>query len=119
MLAFYYLKNCSTCKRIIKELGLGDSINLIDIKNNPISENELQFLKSLSGSYESLFSKKAQLYKKKLLKEKNLTEDDYKKLILEHYTFLKRPILVFNKNICVGNSSKIIQQAKEVLGGQK
>ncbi len=92
---------------------------MIDIKNNPISENELQLFKSLSGSYESLFSKKAQLYNKRMLKEKNLTENDYKKLILEHYTFLKRPILVFNKNIFVGNSSKIIQQAKEVLDGQK
>jgi arsenate reductase len=40
----------------------------------------------LSGSYEALFSKKAQLYKSMNLKDKSLTEED-KKYILEHYTF--------------------------------
>jgi len=117
MLTFYYLKNCTTCKRIIRELNISSSIKLIDIKNNPISKSKLEFLKSLSGSYEALFSKKAQLYKKRNLKEKKLSEGDFKKLILEHYTFLKRPVLVFDNNIYIGNSPKVINQAKEALNG--
>jgi hypothetical protein len=31
------------------------------------------------------------------LKDKSLTEEDYKKYILEHYTFLSRPVFVINK----------------------
>ena len=117
MLAFYYLKNCSTCIKIKKELNIGDFENLIDIKKNPLNEIELNFLKSLSGSYESLFSKRAQLYKKRNLKDQNLSEDHFKKLILEHYTFLKRPILIIDENIYIGNTPKVIDQAKKALNG--
>jgi arsenate reductase len=51
-------------------------------------QEELEEMYQLSGSYEALFSKKAQLYKSMNLKDKSLTEEDYKKYILEHYTFL-------------------------------
>ena len=117
MLSFYYLKNCSTCKRILKELKISNSLGLVDVKNKPINNTDLEFLKSLSGSYEALFSKKAQLYKKRNLKDQNLSEDDFKKLILEHYTFLKRPVLVLDNNIYIGSSPKVIDQAKENLNG--
>ncbi len=118
MLSFYYLNNCSTCKRIIKELGLIKSSSLIDIKKHPITKNKLEFLFSLSGSYESLFSKRSLLYKKRDLKKINLSEKDFKDLILEHYTFLKRPILVVDEKIFIGNSSKVIEQAKKILNGK-
>lgn len=117
MLSFYYLKNCSTCTRILKELEISSSANLIDIKNNPINKKTLELLKSLSGSYEVLFSKKAQLYNKRKLKNQNLSEDDFKKLILEHYTFLKRPVLVVDKKIFIGNSRKVVEQAKNIIDG--
>lgn len=117
MLSFYYLKNCSTCKRILKELEISDTANLIDIKNNPLNKKTLELLKSLSGSYEVLFSKKAQLFNKRELKDQNLSEDDFKKLILEHYTFLKRPVLVIDKKIFIGNSPKVVEQAKNIING--
>lgn len=117
MLSFYYLKNCSTCKRILRELDISNIANLIDIKNNPINKITLEYLKSLSGSYEVLFSKKAQLFNKSELKNQNLSEDDFKKLILEHYTFLKRPVLVVDKKIFIGNSQKVVEQAKNIING--
>mgnify|MGYP001194856052 FL=1 len=117
MNVFYYLRNCSTCKRIITELNIKNPIKFRNLKNNPLHEKELVFLKSLSGSYESLFSKKAQLYKKWNLKEKTLLERDYKNLILKHYTFLKRPVLILKNKIFIGNSPKIIEQAKLILNG--
>lgn len=117
MLSFYYLKNCSSCKRILKELEISNIANLIDIKNNPINKITLEYLKSLSGSYEVLFSKKAQLFNKRELKDQNLSEDDFKKLILEHYTFLKRPVLVVDKKIFIGNSPKVVEQAKNIING--
>ena len=39
MRLFYYLSTCQTCKRIIKDLDLNDSIQKIDIKKTPINNN--------------------------------------------------------------------------------
>lgn len=111
----YYLKTCNTCQRIIKELELPDGFELREIKSNPISEEELKILKTLAGSYEALFSRRAQLYKQRNLKEKNLSEEDIKNLILEHYTFIKRPILLLEDLIFVGNNTSTVASAKEAI----
>ena len=77
----YYLSSCETCKRIMKELEIPQSFNLQDIKTQGITEDELEELYHLSGSYEKLFSKRAQLYKKRNLKEEQLLEEDFKNLL--------------------------------------
>lgn len=105
MKKIYYLGTCDTNKKILSEIDTKD-FELIDIKKNPINEKDLEVLKSLAGSYEKLFSKRAQLYRKLNLKEKNLTEQDYKKYLLEHYTFLQRPVLVDGDFISIGSSPK-------------
>ena len=115
MKKLYYLSTCDTCKRIIKELNLPSDVVLQDIKSNPITVVQLEQMYNLSESYEALFSKRARLYKEKDLKNASLTEDDYKKYILEHYTFLKRPVLIFNDQIFIGNSKKTISSAKEYI----
>ncbi len=99
------------------ELSLPGDVVLQDIKTQPISEKELEDLHQLAGSYEALFSKRAQLYKERDLKSKNLSETDYKKLILEHYTFLKRPVLVLGNQIFIGNSAKTVREAQKTLNG--
>ncbi|MDB2492989.1 hypothetical protein N9X15_02405 [Flavobacteriaceae bacterium] len=119
MKKFYFLGTCNTCQRILKHLDLSEDFELKDIKKNPITSEELAQLKSLSGSYESLFSKRAKLYKELGLKEKSLKDDDYKNYILEHYTFLKRPVLVFDDQLFVGNSPKVINSAKTALLDEK
>jgi len=111
----YYLASCDTCRKIIKSLPNADRLSFHDIRQNPITENELEALYLLSGSYEALFSKKAQLYKEKDLKSKSLTEADYKKYLLEHYTFLSRPVFVINDVIYIGNSQKNILEVIKVL----
>jgi arsenate reductase len=112
----YYLASCDTCRKIIKQLPADNNLVFHDIKQNPISENELDEMYSLSGSYEALFSKKAQLYKSLDLKNKNLTEADFRKYILEHYTFLSRPVFIINNQIYIGNSQKNITEVMKVLG---
>jgi arsenate reductase len=72
-------------------------------------------MKDLAGSYEALFSRKAQLYKARGLKDQKLTEDDYKNLILEHYTFLSRPVFLIGGKIYVGNSAKNVEKVVETL----
>ena len=115
MKKIFYLSTCSTCNRIIKELKLDDSFEFQDIKSTKITKEQIEEMKIMSGSYESLFSKKSMKYKAMGLKEKSLTENDYKKLILEEYTFLKRPVIIINDKVFVGNSKKTIEEiAKEL-----
>lgn len=86
-----------------------------DIKQDPISPEELDEMVRLSGSYEALFSKKAILYKTLDLKNKNLTETDYKNYILEHYTFLSRPVFIIDNKIFIGNSQPVTLQVMKAL----
>lgn len=111
----YYLASCDTCRKIIKSLPNTDKLHFIDIRQNPISEKDLDEMYALSGSYESLFSKKAQLYKSLDLKNKNLQEADFKKYLLEHYTFLSRPVFIIDGTIYIGNSQKNITEVIKVL----
>jgi arsenate reductase len=111
----YYLASCSTCRKIIKSLPNSDRLKFHDIRENPITEQELEELHSLSGSYEALFSKKAQLYKTLDLKNKDLTEDDYKKYLLQHYTFLSRPVIIFNDVIFIGNAQPNILKLTKAM----
>ncbi|MCC8359376.1 arsenate reductase family protein [Salinimicrobium sediminilitoris] len=115
MKKIYYLSTCDTCKRILKELDPPASFEMQDIKEEPITEEQLQELKHKAGTYEALFSKRARLYKEGDLKNKQLSEDDYKNLLLEHYTFLKRPVIVDGQKIFIGNSKKEVAAAKAAL----
>lgn len=111
----YFLASCDTCRKIIKNLPNANSLTYIDIRQNPITEQQLDQMRQLSGSYEVLFSKKAQLYKSLDLKNKNLAELDYKKYLLEHYTFISRPVFIINNKIYIGNSQKNILEVTKVL----
>ncbi len=111
----YYLNSCSTCQKILKELEPLDGVELQEIKTSPITTAQLEDMKKRAGSYEALFSRRAQLYTSRKLKEKTLSETDYKDLILEHYTFLKRPVVVVGDKIFIGNSKEEVRKAKETL----
>jgi len=111
----YHLSTCSTCQRIIKELQLSEDFELQDIKTNKITPEQLEEMKNMSGSYEALFSRRAMKFRAQGLHEKTLTESDYQSLILEEYTFLKRPVIIANNQIFIGNSAKVVAQAKSVI----
>ena len=115
MRKIYYLASCDTCRKIIKSLPSNANLEFHDIRQNPITVEELEFMHQLSGSYEALFSKKAQLYKSMDLKNKSLTEADFKKYILEHYTFLSRPVFIIDGKIYIGNSQQNILQVMKAL----
>jgi arsenate reductase len=117
MVKIYFLKTCDTCKRIIKELKLPEGTLYQDIKAEEISAKQLEEMKALSGSYEALFSRRAKLYKERDLKNEQLIEADYKQFILEHYTFLSRPVILIENQIFIGNSKKTVAAAKQALDG--
>src|ERR1700712_3029433 len=109
MKKIYHLGTCSTCANILKDIkpekkGYG----LQDIKTEKITAAQLDELKKMSGSYESLFSRRALKYKSMGLKDKALTEKDYRDLILQEYTFLKRPVVISGKKIFSGSEKKTV-----------
>ncbi|RLD21952.1 MAG: arsenate reductase [Bacteroidetes bacterium] len=106
----YFLSTCSTSKRIINELDLrSKDFEFQDIKSESITENQLSEMHKLAGSYEALFSRIARKYKEFDLKNKSLTEEDYKAFILNEYTFLKRPVVIIDQQIFIGSSKANIQ----------
>ena len=115
MRKIYHLANCTTCQRIIKELNNGEGFELQNIKEDKITPEQLEQMAQKAGSYEALFSRRAMKYKSMGLKDKSLSEEDYKQLILEEYTFLKRPVIFIDENIFVGNSKKTVAAAKAEL----
>ncbi len=115
MKKIYYLKNCSTCQRIIKEIGLGDDFEFQNIKEEAMTPQQVDEMKAMAGSYEALFSRRAMKYGALGLNNMQLTETDYRNYILEEYTFLKRPVIIFNDKIFVGNAKKTVEAAKNEI----
>ncbi len=111
----YHLSTCDTCKKIIRDIEIPSSFAMQDIKKNEVTAEQLEQMHALSGSYEALFSKRAKLYKERNLKDEKLLERDFKSLILEHYTFLKRPVFIHNKEIFIGNSKKTVEAARNSI----
>jgi arsenate reductase len=113
----YHLSSCNTCQKILKELNLPDSFEVQDIKEEEITKKQLEEMEAFAGSYEALFSRRARLYRERELNKKELSEADYKELILDHYTFLKRPVIINNDEIFIGNSKKTVAAAKAAVHG--
>lgn len=112
----WYLSTCKTCRRIMEELGGLEDFEQQNVREQHISPEDLDWLKSKTGSYESLFNRRSVKYKEMGLKDKKLSEDDYRQLILSHYSFLKRPVIVIGEEVFVGNAAKTVAAAKEKLG---
>lgn len=116
MKKIYYLSTCDTCARIIKNLDLKKKgFTFQDIKTEKITAAQLEEMKKMAGSYEALFSRVALKYRALGLNTQKLTEADYKKYILQEYTFLKRPVIIVNDQIFVGNSKSNIELARKAL----
>ena len=115
MKKIYHLSTCSTCAKIIKGLNIDKTFELQDIKKEKITAMQLDEMKKISTSYENLFSRKSIKYKTLSLKEKILTEKDFRKLILDEYTFLKRPVIIIGKKIFIGNAKNAVDGAKDEI----
>jgi arsenate reductase len=107
----YFLQTCDTCKRILKEVNT-DDFELQEIKSNPINATQLAEMYALSGSYENLFNNRARLYKSLDLKNKTISETNYKQYLLDEYTFLKRPVFIVENEIFIGNSKRVVEELR-------
>ncbi|MDZ4809246.1 MAG: ArsC/Spx/MgsR family protein [Bacteroidota bacterium] len=121
MKKMYHLGNCTTCQAIIKETGI-DTLRQVqggfemqNIKEEKITPAQLEEMKKMAGSYEALFSRRAIKYKELGLKDKKLEEKDYRKFILDEYTFLKRPVTIIRDKIFIGNEKKTVAALKQAV----
>jgi arsenate reductase (glutaredoxin) len=121
MKKIYHLGTCTTCQAIIKETGIDtfrqarSGFIMQDIKVEKITPAQLDEIKTMAGSYEALFSRRAMKYKEWNLKDKPLTEKDYRNYILEEYTFLKRPVVIINDKIFIGSEKKTVEALKKAV----
>lgn len=120
MKKYIYLSTCDTCKRIMKDAGITkERFDLQDIKQTPISEQDLDLAFQKTQSYEALFNKRSRKYAQSGLKEQTLKDEDFRGLILSEYTYLKRPVTFVGNDVFVGNSKKEVERLIEVLKDEK
>ncbi|HRG42553.1 MAG TPA: ArsC/Spx/MgsR family protein [Saprospiraceae bacterium] len=114
MRRIYHLSTCDTCRKILSTLDLSD-VELINIREQNISKEDLDFMKKQTKSYEALFNKRAQKLKELPENKKPVKDADFKKLILKEYTFLKRPAAIIDNQVIVGNDPKSVQALQAAL----
>ncbi|MHA4809257.1 arsenate reductase family protein [Flavitalea flava] len=113
----YFLSSCSTCGKIMKEIQAEKKgFILQDIKTDKITPAQLDELKEKAGTYEALFSRRAIKYKEMGLKDLPLAEKDYRRLILEEYTFLKRPVALIDGKIFAGSEKTTVESLRLAAG---
>src|SRR5687767_2368955 len=121
MKKIYTIGICTTSQALFKETGLDKMINakngfeFQDIKFEKITPAQLEEMKKMAGTYEALFSRRAIKYKEWKLKDKKLTEKDYRQYILDEYTFLKRPVIIMGDKIFAGSEKKTVEAIKREL----
>lgn len=106
--AFYWLPNCSTCKKAAEFLR-SENIEIAafrDLKADPLARREVEDLAAKAGGAEALFSRRAQKYREMKLNERELSDDEMLDLMASEYTFIKRPVLVSGSEAIAGFSEK-------------
>ena len=111
----FYLKSCNTCQKILKQFDLRDW-QLREIKSDPVKEEELVEMYRLAKSYEALFSRRSTQIKSRGIDLKSLSEKDFKELLLDHYTFLKRPVFLTEDEIFIGIDQGNVEALRNFLG---
>ena len=112
----FTLPTCKTCVRIFDDLQPEQNgCEVVDIKSEGVSAGDLDRMKELAGSYEALFSRRAMKFRSMGLADQTLTEADYRRLILEEYTFLKRPVFLFDDRVTAGSAKASVEAARAAL----
>lgn len=111
----FYLSTCTTCKRIIDQWNLPDEVEKIDLKKTPITPIQLDYLRSLVSNYRELLNSRSLILRKRNIRANELSETQIRELILEHYALLRRPILIYDENIFVGNNPGIVTEATKFI----
>ena len=114
-LKVYYLSTCDTCKRILKSVDLPTNAKLQDVKKEHIDKSDLAELRKYVSSYKDLLNTRAQKLRQEKITVEGMSESSLEKLILSHYSFLKRPVFLFDDRAFIGNSKNNVAQLSDYL----
>lgn len=112
----YWLPHCSTCvkaKAFLEEQGFTVKATH-DIKADRLPRGTVEALAKAVGGPEKLFSKRAMKYRAMGLHEREVSEAEMLDLMEEEYTFIKRPVVLFEDGTTLcGFSQKAYLKALE------
>ena len=103
---------CTTCQKAVahpQERGVSIR-SYRNLKEEPLSEDEVRALAAKVGGVEKLFSRRAMKYRQMGLHEQRLSEDDLVRLMAEEYTFVTRPVIVRGDRATAGFSAKRVDE---------
>ncbi|OWK74004.1 arsenate reductase (glutaredoxin) [Flavobacteriaceae bacterium JJC] len=95
MIKVLYNNSCSKSRAILEHLDENNvPFEIIDFVENPLSEMELKtVLKKLNTDVHGLIRKSDPLYKEKYA-DKELSDDEWVKILIENPSLIQRPILI-------------------------
>jgi arsenate reductase len=104
----YWLPHCTTCQKAVQHLEeKGVPVRRYrNLKEEPLSQDEVRGLAAKVGGVEKLFSKRAMKYRAMGLHQREVSEDEMLKLMSEEYTFVTRPVIVRGDRATAGFSAK-------------
>lgn len=107
-LTLHWLPHCTTCQKAVQYLEKkGYAVaEFRDVKSDPLDRKEVERLSELVGGADELFSRRARKYREMNLSERELSSDEMIQLMVEEYTFIKRPVLVSDGRAVAGFTSK-------------
>jgi arsenate reductase len=108
----YWLPYCTTCTKAVAYLQEKDVPirSFRNLKEQPLSVDEVRGLAAKVGGVETLFSKRAMKYRVMGLHEREVSEDEMVKLMSEEYTFVTRPVIVRGDRATAGFSAKRVDE---------
>ena len=109
VIRFYGLPNCTTCQKALRRLEYHrvPDVEKRNIKEEPLTREEIEKLAAMLGGVENLFSRRSVKYRELGLRDKELSETDMLDLMENEYTFLKRPIIVAGSRAVAGFFERI------------
>ena len=108
----YGLPYCTTCQKAVQYLeAKGVTIRSFrNLKEKPLSQDEVRGLAAKVGGVQALFSKRAMKYRAMGLHEREVPEDEMVRLMTEEYTFITRPVIVRGDRATAGFSAKRVDE---------
>jgi arsenate reductase (glutaredoxin) len=99
---------CTTCQNAVAHLeAKGVPIRARrNLKEQPLSADEVRALAAKVGGVDRLFSKRAMKYRQMGLHERTLSDDDLVRLMAEEHTFVTRSVIVRGDQATAGFSAR-------------
>ncbi len=102
MLHVVGIPNCDKIRKTKKWLSENDiDFEFIDVKKEPLTLDELKELEHKVG-LDVLVNKRGTTYRNLGLKDKDLSDEEMLKLLVENQSMIKRPVLIENEAVLVG-----------------